>query len=202
MKPPADPADSSSPQRDTDARERILDSARKLFAGRGYRGTPTKDIAVDAGVAAGTVFYYFPTKKDLLEAVATERLFAPAISGVITLRGGNVRAALQALAREWVDHVEERAEILSILVNARLDTPDVFAVAQQALIRGLDEVATYLAEETGIEYQQGLIAAHGLLSSILVGALIIPGMMVDGGDDWIERTVDGVLTGLGPAPTS
>lgn len=198
MRPVAGSAGPSPSPRDSDARERILDSARKLFASRGYRGTPTKDIAVGAGVAAGTVFYYFPTKKDLLEAVATERLFSPSITGVITLEGGNVRSALQALAREWVGHLEDRAEVLSILVNARLDTPDVFAVAQRALVEGLDEIATYLTNETGIDHRQGLIAAHGLLSSILVGALIIPGIMIDG-DDWIERTVDQVLSGLGLA---
>lgn len=183
--------------RDGEARERILDSARRLFATRGYRGTPTKDIAIEAGVATGTVFYYFPTKHDLLEAVATERLFAPEIRGLIELKDGDVRETLLALANEWVGHLEERAEVLSILVNARLDSPDIFSLAQKALVEGLDLIAIYLAKETGADYQQGLVAAHGLLSSILVGSLIIPGIMIDAGQGWIERTVDGILAGLG-----
>lgn len=49
-------------------RERILESARQLFVERGFAETTTRDLAIEVGIAAGTLFNYFPTK----EAIATE----------------------------------------------------------------------------------------------------------------------------------
>ena len=50
-------------------RARILDSARSLFAARGYPGTTLEDVGRDAGVAADTVLHTFASKKGLLRAV-------------------------------------------------------------------------------------------------------------------------------------
>jgi AcrR family transcriptional regulator len=50
-------------------RERILESAMRHFAERGYRGTRVEDIANEVGVAKGTVFLDFGSKEGLfLEA--------------------------------------------------------------------------------------------------------------------------------------
>lgn len=44
----------------------ILDSALKLFSQFGFQETPTSKIAVEAGIAHGTVFHYFKTKDELI----------------------------------------------------------------------------------------------------------------------------------------
>lgn len=49
-----------------DAQRRIVQAAMHAFAERGYNGTTTQEIARTAGVAEGTVFRYYRTKKDLL----------------------------------------------------------------------------------------------------------------------------------------
>jgi AcrR family transcriptional regulator len=46
--------------------EKVLDAAEKIFGAKGYHGSTTKEIAEEAGVAEGTIFRYFKTKKDLL----------------------------------------------------------------------------------------------------------------------------------------
>jgi len=46
--------------------ERILEAALNLFSEKGYAGTATSEIAREAQVAEGTIFRYFPQKKDLL----------------------------------------------------------------------------------------------------------------------------------------
>jgi AcrR family transcriptional regulator len=53
-------------------RARLLDAARSLFAARGYAATTTAQLARAAGVAEGTVFHHFASKRALLEAVAGE----------------------------------------------------------------------------------------------------------------------------------
>jgi len=46
-------------------REKILRTAEKLFSEVGYLDTTTRQIAKEAGIAAGTLFNYFPSKETL-----------------------------------------------------------------------------------------------------------------------------------------
>jgi AcrR family transcriptional regulator len=50
----------------------ILDAALRLFVEFGFHDTPTSKIAKEAGVANGTLFYFFPTKDDLVKALYIE----------------------------------------------------------------------------------------------------------------------------------
>ncbi len=52
-----------------DKREAILDAAVRLFAERGYHGTPMPLLAEEAGVGAGTMYRYFPSKEELVNVL-------------------------------------------------------------------------------------------------------------------------------------
>lgn len=49
-----------------DKREKLLQTALELFVSQGFNDTPTSRIAKEAGIATGTLFYFFPTKDDLI----------------------------------------------------------------------------------------------------------------------------------------
>ncbi|WP_242272918.1 TetR/AcrR family transcriptional regulator [Bacillus cereus group sp. BfR-BA-01310] len=53
---------------------RILEAAVDMFGEKGYAATSTNEIAKRAGVAEGTIFRYYKTKKDLLLAVVMPTL--------------------------------------------------------------------------------------------------------------------------------
>jgi AcrR family transcriptional regulator len=53
-------------------RNAILDAATRLFAERGLTAAPTSKISKLAGVAEGTLFTYFKTKDDLINALYRE----------------------------------------------------------------------------------------------------------------------------------
>jgi len=55
-------------------RRRILEAARRLFARDGFDGAATRDLAREAGIAAGTLFNYFPTKEDVALSLTAEAL--------------------------------------------------------------------------------------------------------------------------------
>src|SRR5947199_10403038 len=51
-------------------REEILDAAARLFAERGYSETDTQVLAEELGVGKGTLYRYFPSKRELFLAAA------------------------------------------------------------------------------------------------------------------------------------
>jgi AcrR family transcriptional regulator len=55
--------------RPEETRERILAAAKLLFARKGYPNTSTADIAAEAGVAEGSIFYHFGSKRNLMTAI-------------------------------------------------------------------------------------------------------------------------------------
>jgi AcrR family transcriptional regulator len=57
-------------------RRRILEAARRLFARDGFDGAATRDLARHAGIAAGTLFNYFPSKEAIALSLAAEALGA------------------------------------------------------------------------------------------------------------------------------
>lgn len=64
-----DPAGDPEP---TERRRLILDAAARLFAAEGYDRTSIRDIARNVGLLPGSVYHYFPSKRELFLAVHRE----------------------------------------------------------------------------------------------------------------------------------
>ncbi|WP_042150132.1 TetR/AcrR family transcriptional regulator [Paucisalibacillus sp. EB02] len=47
----------------------ILDAVDELFGQKGFDGTTTNDILDKVGIARGTLYYYFKSKEDLMDAL-------------------------------------------------------------------------------------------------------------------------------------
>lgn len=56
-----------------DRREQIIDAAMRVFAEKGFARATNRDIAREAGITTGLIYYYFKSKEDLLRAALEER---------------------------------------------------------------------------------------------------------------------------------
>ena len=56
-----------------DRREQIIDAAMHVFARKGYSNATNKDIAIEAGITPGLIYYYFENKEALLYAILEAR---------------------------------------------------------------------------------------------------------------------------------
>jgi len=63
-----------SEQAKQENRARILEKATEIFTGKGFEATTTRDIALASGLAAGTLFNYFPSKETLAMTMVAEAL--------------------------------------------------------------------------------------------------------------------------------
>ncbi|WP_421382222.1 TetR/AcrR family transcriptional regulator [Bacillus salacetis] len=72
----------NSEEKLTEKQQKILEAALEIFAEKGFSATSTNEIAKKAGVAEGTIFRHYKTKKDLLLSIVAPtmaKLIAPFI---------------------------------------------------------------------------------------------------------------------------
>jgi AcrR family transcriptional regulator len=156
-------------------RRLIAETARRLFAERGFDAVPVAEIARAADVAEKTVFNYFPTKEDLfysgmeafeerlLDAVRERepgetvlvafRRFVLRPEGVFAMRGGGEGGGRAA------------TEQLRTITRVITESPALLARERHVLARYADALAALIASETGAgaDGLEPRIAAHALI---------------------------------------
>lgn len=65
-------SDKQNEQMRAESREKIIATARQLFAERGYNGCNVSDIAKQAGMSKGNIYWYFKSKEDILSAILSD----------------------------------------------------------------------------------------------------------------------------------
>ncbi len=134
----------------TQSREQILSAARKLFAEHGFFNCKVSDIAHQAGMSQGNVYWYFPSKEDMLKAVLAD--------GFETLgRLVEEAAALPGASTGKLDHL-----LKTYLLFGR-QRGDFVAVFMSLLAHG----GTPLLRDLGFDTVQIGMRYHQALSSIL-----------------------------------
>lgn len=110
-------------QRRPDARPaEILDAALKLFAEKGFAATTMAELAAMAGVTAGTIYRYFPSKDALIDAVVDRHLdFTWARGREIAEAYGTrtAREIVELLMRRWAAALTQPEAAALLLVMVR-----------------------------------------------------------------------------------
>lgn len=98
-----------------ETRERILTTAVRLFAARGYDGTSLQAIADEMGLTKAAVYYYFHTKADILQAVLEPGKLASTRMLDEVAEQRSRRARIDTLVRLMVDLLMTYRETVTIV---------------------------------------------------------------------------------------
>jgi AcrR family transcriptional regulator len=149
-------------------RERVLRTARQLFAAEGL-GVSLDEIARRAGVGPGTVHRHFPAKEALYLAVATDML-QQLVAEAEQLAAGGHPAALFALLSQMVAAGIENAAVKSALEAAEFDlrtaAPDVAADLTGHVARLLDRAHAAGAVRPDATVDEVMALVAGALAAI------------------------------------
>lgn len=105
-------------------RDKILESALKLFSQKGFLGATTREIAKEAAVAEVTLFRHIPSKEALFEEVIQRYSFLPALKGILPgLEQTDYEEALLEIARRFLERLEERKDLIRIMLAERHHYP-------------------------------------------------------------------------------
>ena len=134
----------------SEKREKLLNTALKLFAEKSVQSTSTAEIAREAGTAAGTLFLYFPTKQDLIHALvlqiskqegeAIQTLLTPDLSArdrFFAIWEGSIRWLLEN--PEAYQYAQQVRDSGLISPEVSLESGKHFSFYYEAIQKGLEE---------------------------------------------------------------
>ena len=208
----------AAPPVDDTTRGKILATALRVFAERGFEGARTRDIAEQAGANLGLITYYFDNKETLWRAAVTsafaelERELADAMAAHA---GDDERAQLERLARRFIRFVARKPEFMRLMNDeGKQDSArmrwlvDRFVRRMHENLRALitsGQARGFLPAQVSVEsLHYILLGAAGLIFSQSPECLRITG--VDPTTEaFAEAHADALIrifTGTGPTTTS
>ncbi|MCX8030044.1 MAG: TetR/AcrR family transcriptional regulator [Thermodesulfovibrionales bacterium] len=129
-------------------KDKILESAIKLFSQKGYLGASTRQIAKEAGVAEITLFRHFSTKEKLLEEVLNKYSFLPHLRTILPeVLNLEYEDALFLIVKNFLNSLFLRKDLIKIMKAEIFTHPDKVAKHLQVFIDELyDTIALYFQE--------------------------------------------------------
>jgi AcrR family transcriptional regulator len=172
----------------TSTRHRILQISLSLMSQRGVDGTSMRDLASAAGLNVASLYHYFPSKRDLLEAVLVEHGFLP-----IQARWPQPDADPSGDAKLSVLLSDILVAMFEVQDFARLMVGEAIRGEVTARAVGLDLFSTFQASiedwivkhRPDLHERSGAPAVARLLSAMVVGIFVehAAGVLDDEADD-------------------
>lgn len=156
--------------------DKIMDAAIKLFYQKGYNGASTSEIAKEAGIAEGTIFRYFKTKKEILNQVLI-KLIENLSQSLITDRmdmilkenkGQSTRDILKIILSDRVVMIDDNWETIKIIITEMQFHEDIKEAFFKNVVSRVDKLLDKLIE-SGIEKGSIKNINKLLIKQVIVG---------------------------------
>ena len=156
-----------------DRRDQIMDAAMRVFAQKGFTKATNKDIAREAGITPGLIYYYFESKEALLKAIIEARSPIQLIS---TLPSQMFELPPQVFLRMILLRLlsivesENFIQLIRMLLPEIVHDPDMAPIAANFLQRALGFLATYFE----MQMKKGNLrhTDASLIAQVLFGCVI------------------------------
>jgi AcrR family transcriptional regulator len=156
-----------------DRRDQIVDAAMQVFAQKGFTRATNKDIAREAGITPGLIYYYFESKEDLLKTIIEARSPAQLITTLppqvfelppeVFLRMLILRALSIAESEQFIQLI--RMLLPEIVHNTEV-TPIISPMIQR-LLEFLGKYFEVQSEKGALRHVNGVLTAQ-----MMVGAVV------------------------------
>jgi AcrR family transcriptional regulator len=175
-------------------RQRILQVSLSLMSQKGVDGTSMRDLASAAGLNVASLYHYFPSKRELLEAVLVERGYLPYWDA--GPKPADAPAAESALAAVLTDILVSMFEVEDFV---RLMAGEAMRGEETARAVGVDLFTTFEAglaswivtHRPDLDERVSASAAAHLLTAMVVGIFVQYAAGVGGETD---RDMTSILT--------
>ena len=188
-------------QRKAETTRRILAVAARLFADHGYDGTSMDQVAEEAGVGKGTIFYIFATKAALFEALVVQAAESFRDDLVAAREGRRGWAALIEAEQTIATRIDAHPHVAQILLVELIRRGRPWAQTTAAARETILEPLRGIMGEVAADRQAAGIAGHAATPAqietvcvAVLGALALA--TLDRAAHQSDRALTDVISGL------
>jgi AcrR family transcriptional regulator len=129
------------------ARERLLESAKRLFSQKGYYATSVEDIVESAGFSKGTFYFYFKSKEELFKSLVEEMHLniVKRLEGFLE-RELPLEDALIEHAKVFLEDIYQNRHIAQIFLFQLVGTNEEFRELYYTKVAHLREMLTKMVD--------------------------------------------------------
>ncbi len=196
----------------TEKQKDIIAAATELFAEKGFAATSTSEIAKKAGVAEGTIFRHYQTKKELLMSIVTPmmvRLIAPTVkkdmNEVLDQSFASFEEFIKAMIENRRKFIEKNLPLFRIIIQEIPFHPELKEQFIEYIGKEVFERFSFIVahfQEKGQIVNMPVSTVIRLMISTIFGYIMARNIIAPEAD-WddeveIERTVQFLMKGLAP----
>lgn len=117
--------------------QQILEAALKVFSRKSFAEATTAEIAREAGVAEGTIYNYFPSKRELLVAVVKTFVMTESFLNMFERAGEtDYPTFLSGILNNRMDYIEDTTKTrMLLLMTEIMRDPELNAIYDRQVIK-------------------------------------------------------------------
>ncbi|WP_166242951.1 TetR/AcrR family transcriptional regulator [Paenibacillus turpanensis] len=187
-------------------KDRILQTALKLFSRQGFGSTTTKEIAAECGVAEGLIFYYFGDKRKLLLEIVRKFTFLLHVEdSQAQLSHLSLEDALVQYGLKYLTFLKENSDYILLIWSPEMFQDEMVSQEVLQLLQKMGAAGEALlnrgsSEEQAKDTDTYVIALTTFTSSLLVHYMVTSrfGAQLQTIDDetYVRKLVDLLVNGL------
>jgi AcrR family transcriptional regulator len=165
----------SAEPRAADRRAEILDTARRLFAERGFHATSMRDLCAALGMSAGNLYHWFPSKQAIIAAFVEADSADTAAHLAALFEAEDLRGAVVGELLGYVALANEEEVRLSLEIYAAAPRdPELAPMLRKADAAARAQLAALL-ERSGVpDAESGAVLLIALIDGLICRRALEP----------------------------
>lgn len=193
--------------------KKILEAAITVFSEKGFSAATTNEIARNAGIAEGTIFRYFKTKKDILRGIMIQTInimggklvIQPLEKILLTSDKVDIRQIIKDVIYDRIKLLDTIFPMARIVLTEALYHDDIReAIFENIIIKSLEMFKTFHSHMTEKGLLRDDVEPEAIFRSVLGNIFILIAQKklfgdkfrMDDFDAEIDRMVDVLLYGI------
>lgn len=169
------------PHQTTDSKEVILDAAEHLIQQRGYHGLSMRALALESGLAKGTIYHHFRDKRDVcLRVIERDIVTVRARFTEAAKRGTTCEERLRSVIEEYFLRARERRNvILAALRELANEDPEARALIRRHSEQFIKPAASLIEQGIAegrfrsVDVEMTVVSVLGIMNGFITYRLLL-----------------------------
>ncbi len=158
-----------------DAKEKIVSSAIRLFAEKGFDATSVDEIANLAGVNKAMIYYYFSSKYGLLNSLIRNSIngFSSIIEKIDISKFKDYKEFIKEIVKKAIDYIDKNIDVIKIFTRESLThSGKIGTTINETISVAFDQVVEKINEKFSQNFYLSFID-QSIIINLVIGFMYV-----------------------------